>query len=41
VNWQQTAAGLEITGSPGAPAADVADAAVFKMQMRRFAQGFF
>jgi hypothetical protein len=30
VNWKQTAASLEITGISSAPAADVADAAVFK-----------
>ena len=34
VNWKQTAAGLEITGIPSAPAADVADAAVFKIALR-------
>jgi len=34
VSWKQTPAGLEITGIPGAPGADIADAAVFKIALK-------
>jgi hypothetical protein len=33
VSWKQTAAGLEITGIPSAPASNTADAAVFKIAL--------
>lgn len=34
VSWNQTAASLEITGIPSAPASNAADAAVFKIALR-------